>query len=165
MPVTPEFSTADLCDQHESKVVVAAAGRMQSYGGRKQFCGPVATIRCYEDNSMVREAVSEPGNGRVLVVDGGASFKCALLGDQLAVKAVGNGWNGVVVWGCVRDTAIMAGLDLGVMAMATCPRKSIKLGRGTREVPVVLGDVECRPGMYLYADSDGIILAEEELLA
>lgn len=161
----PGFSTADLCDQHEDKVVVAAAGRLRSYGGRKQFCGPVSTVKCHEDNSMVRQAVSEPGNGKVLVVDGGASFKCALLGDQLAMKAVDNKWNGIVVWGCVRDTDIMAQLDLGVMALATCPRKSVKRGLGEREVPVKLGESLCKPGMHLYADSDGILLAGEELPA
>ena len=158
-----EFATADLCDEHGDKVIVVATGKMHSYGGKQKFCGQITTIKCYEDNSRVREAVAEQGNGRVLVVDGGASLKCALLGDQLAAKATTNGWSGIVVWGCIRDTDITRKLNLGIMAITTCPRKSIKKGLGEREVPVKLDNTECKPGMYLYADSDGIILAEEKL--
>ncbi|MGV0005300.1 MAG: ribonuclease E activity regulator RraA [Candidatus Porifericomitaceae bacterium WSBS_2022_MAG_OTU9] len=161
--LTPEFATADLCDQHQDSVVIVATGKLHSYGGRSCFSGLVATIKCHEDNSMVREAVGEPGAGKVLMVDGNASMRCALLGDQLAVKAMDNGWSGLVVWGCVRDSAIMSKMDLGVMAIATCPRKSIKRGLGEREVPVSVDGVTCNPGMYLYADNDGVLLSQVKL--
>ena len=159
MTATPPFATADLSDAHDNAVRIVAPGTLHNYGGHSAFSGPVTTIQCHEDNSRVREAVAEPGTGRVLVVDGGGSLNCALLGDQLAVKAVDNGWHGIVVWGCVRDTAILATLPLGVRARAACPRKSIKRGRGERDVAVRLVDTACTPGMHLYADQDGIIIA------
>lgn len=161
--LTPEFATADLCDQHQDKVVIVATGKLHSYGGRSCFSGLVSTIKCHEDNSRVREAVSEPGDGKVLVVDGAASLRCALLGDQLAVKAVDNGWSGIVVWGCIRDSAIISKLGLGVMAITTCPRKSIKRGLGEREVSVNIDGITCEPGMYLYADGDGVLLSAAKL--
>jgi regulator of ribonuclease activity A len=153
-----DFRTTDLCDEHGAAVQVAEP-LFQSFGGRRRFAGPAATIRCLDDNSRVREAVAEPGAGRILVVDGAGSRRCALLGDLLGAKAVANGWSGVIVNGCVRDTAALAGMDLGVLALAALPRRSDKRGLGEREVPVSFAGVAVRPGDYLYADEDGLIVS------
>ncbi len=112
--------TADLCDAHEAQVAVAAP-IFRSFGGRPRFHGPIATLRCFEDNSLVREWLAQPGAGRVLVVDGGGSLRCALLGDQLGALGVKNGWSGVIVHGCVRDTVALGAMDLGVLALAAAP--------------------------------------------
>jgi regulator of ribonuclease activity A len=154
-------ATTDLCDAHPG--VQVAEPVLRHFGGRRQFSGPVATVLCLEDNSRVREAVGEPGAGRVLVVDGGASMQCALLGDLLGEKAVANGWAGIVVNGCVRDSVRLGQLALGVMALATHPRKSEKRGHGDRDVPVRFGGVTFHPGDRLYADDDGLIVSATEL--
>ena len=150
-------ATTDLCDAHPG--VQVAEPVLRHFGGRCRFAGPVATVLCLEDNSRVREAVGEAGAGRVLVVDGGASLQCALLGDLLGDKAVANGWAGVVVNGCVRDSAQLGRLQLGVMALATHPRKSEKRGHGDRDVPVRFAGVTFHPGDFLYADEDGLIVS------
>jgi len=150
-------ATTDLCDAHPG--VQVAEPVFRHFGGRKRFAGPVATVLCLEDNSKVREAVGEHGGGKVLVVDGGASLQCALLGDLLGEKAVANGWSGVVVSGCVRDSARLGELKLGVMALATHPRRSEKRGHGERDVPVRFAGVTFHPGDYLYADEDGLIVS------
>lgn len=160
--MTVEFKTADLCDSHEGAVEVCEP-LFRSFGGRRRFAGPVSTVSCFEDNSRVREAVQEPGAGRVLVVDGGGSRQCALLGDLLADKAVRNGWSGVVVHGCVRDTAVLAGLDLGVLALEAHPRRSKKRGEGTRDVTVRFAGVSFHPGAWVYADEDGLLVTAHEL--
>jgi regulator of ribonuclease activity A len=150
-------ATTDLCDAHPG--VQVAEPIFHHFGGRVRFAGRVATVLCLEDNSRVREAVTEPGQGRVLVVDGGASLQCALLGDLLGDKAVANGWAGVIVNGCVRDTRQLGRLQLGVMALAAHPRRSEKRGHGDRDVPVRFAGVTFHPGDHLYADEDGIIVA------
>jgi regulator of ribonuclease activity A len=160
--MTAEFRTTDLCDAHEG-AVQACEPMFRSYGGRRRFAGPVVTISCFEDNSRVRDAVNEPGQGRVLVVDGGGSLSCALLGDLLAARAVENGWAGVIVHGCVRDTAILAGLDLGVLALAAHPFRSKKRGEGHREVTVRFAGVSFHPGAWVYADEDGLLVAAARL--
>jgi len=154
-------ATTDLCDAHPA--VQVAEPVLRHFGGRLRFAGRVATVLCLEDNSRVREAVGEPGAGRVLVVDGGASLQCALLGDLLGEKAVANGWTGVVVNGCIRDSARLGQLPLGVMALATHPRRSEKRGHGERDVPVRFAGVTFHPGDFLYADEDGLILSGMEL--
>ena len=150
--------TADICDEHGDALRVLSP-MFQDYGGRIDFAGPVSTVKLFEDNSRVREAVSEPGEGRVLVVDGGGSMRCALLGDNLAAMAVENGWQGVLVYGCVRDAAEIGTMDLGVKALNTHPRKSVKRGLGERDVPVTFAGETIRPGDWLYADRDGVVLA------
>jgi regulator of ribonuclease activity A len=155
--MNPDWATTDLCDAHPG-VIAVATPMFASFGGRRRFCGPIATLRCFEDNSLVREMLGEPGAGRVLVVDGGGSLRCALVGDQLGALGVRNGWNGVVVWGCVRDTAALGAMDLGVLALAAHPLKSVKRGQGERDVAVSLAGVTFRPGHYLYADADGVVL-------
>ena len=124
------FSTADLYDEHEGKVQVVNAF-LQNFGGKKHFFGPISTVKCLEDNSLVRAALEEPGRGRVLVVDGGASNRCALVGDMMAKMGMENHWAGLVIYGCIRDSAIVATLPIGIKALGTNPRRSVKKGAGS----------------------------------
>lgn len=151
-----DFATADLSDEHPDAQIVAPG--LRDFGGRIRFFGRIRTVRCFEDNSLVRAALEEPGDGGVLVVDGAASMKCALLGDRLGALAIENGWSGVVVNGCVRDSSELGAMALGVKALATHPRKSVKRGGGERDVTVSFLDAEFTPGAMLYADGDGVIV-------
>ncbi len=157
------FATADLYDQFADKVQVALP-MFNDYGKRRKFCGPISTVKVYEDNSLVRAALEEPGEGRVLVVDGGGSLRCALLGDMLARLGLQNGWQGVIVYGCIRDSAIIRDMDIGVKALNTHPRKSVKKGVGDRDIPVEFANIRFVVGACVYADEDGILLANENLL-
>lgn len=152
------ISTADLFDLHEHHVEVAE-GRWLALGRRRAFAGPITTVRCHEDNALVRRALEERGEGRVLVVDGGGSLRCALVGDKLAGLAVEHGFAGIVVHGCVRDSAAIDALELGVRCLATTPRRSGKKGTGERDVAVSFAGARFAPGAYLYADEDGILVA------
>lgn len=156
------FTTADLYDQHEGKVQVALP-LFRDYGGRKVFGGQVVTIRVYEDNSLVRTALAEQGQGKVLVIDGGESLRCALVGDLLAQLGKDNGWEGIIVSGCIRDSSVIAGIDIGVKALGTSPRKSVKKGAGDRDVPVIFAAVTFNPGDYVYADTDGILVSTHKI--
>lgn len=156
------FATTDLCDAHEGKVRIAAP-IFRAYGGRPAFHGRIATLRLFEDNGLVRQTLDTPGDGRVLVIDGGGSLRCALLGDQLAALAVKHGWNGIVVWGCIRDAKAMATMDLGVFALATHPQKTVKKNLGDAEIPVTFAGIDFRPGEWLYADEDGLIVSATSL--
>lgn len=149
--------TADLYDEIEEQGQVVSPG-LRNYGGKPLFAGPIRTVKCHEDNSKVKELVATPGEGHVLVVDGGGSMRCALLGDMLAGQAVENGWAGIVIYGCIRDSHIMATLDLGVKALETNPRKSVKRGIGDVDVSVNFHGVTFCPGDHLYADQDGVIV-------
>ena len=151
------LATTDLSDAHPS--VQVAEPVLRHFGGRRRFSGRIATVLCLEDNSRVREAVGQAGEGRVLIVDGGGSLQCALLGDLLGEKAVANGWSGIVINGCARDTHRLGQLDLGVLALAPHPRRSEKRGHGDRDVPVRFAGVTFRPGDYVYADEDGLIVS------
>ncbi len=157
------FRTADLCDAHSDKVQIASPG-LQHYGKKSQFYGRIITLKLFEDNSLLRDLLDEAGKGRVIVVDGGGSLRCALLGDILATKAVGNGWSGLVINGCIRDSAEINDMDIGIRALGTHPLKSVKQGIGEKGIPVKFACVEFRPGEYLYADEDGILVAPESLL-
>ncbi len=159
-----KFKTADLSDEHGDKARICDPV-FRDFGGRRAFCGPIATVKCFEDNSLVREMLSEHGDGRVLVVDAGASERCAMLGDQLAQKAVYNGWAGVLMNGLVRDAGDISKMSLGVKALGTHPRKSVKAGKGEIQVPVNFGGVEFRPGDALYADEDGVLVLSGEAAA
>lgn len=161
--MTVDFKTADLCDEHADHLQICEPG-LRSFGGRPRFHGRVSTLKCFEDNSLVREAVAEPGEGRVLVVDAGASTRCAMLGDLLAAKATANGWAGVVMYGMIRDSVDIARMDLGVMALGTHPLKSEKRGIGERDVAVRFCGVRFVPGAYLYADEDGIVCSAQALI-
>ena len=157
------FHTADLCDAHEDRVRVLAP-MLRSYGGARAAGGPVRTLKIFEDNALVREMLAEPGQGAMLVIDGGGSLRRALLGDNLAELAVKNGWAGVIVYGCIRDSAAIGRLPLGVWALATHPMKTVKRGEGQRDVPVSFGGVTFAPGMFAYADEDGVIVSDAPLV-
>jgi regulator of ribonuclease activity A len=156
------WSTADLCDAYAETVLIAEPV-FCDFGGRRQFCGPVSTVRAWEDNSLVREALEEAGDGRVLVVDGGGSRRCALLGDKLAQLACDHGWSGIVIYACVRDSAELQRMPLGVRALAACPLRSVKRNEGQREVSLRFAGIAIQPGDYLYADADGVITASQRL--
>lgn len=151
------YKTTDLCDAHEQEVQVCEPGFCQ-FGGHRSFYGPIATLKCFEDNSLVGQLLGQPGKGRVLVVDAGGSQRCAMLGDQLAQKAINNGWAGVVMFGCIRDAEDIGGMPLGVAALATIPRRSIKKGIGEADLVVRFCGVTFRPGEWVYADRDGVIV-------
>ena len=157
------IQTADLCDAHDDKIEVVSP-MFRSYGGRSAFGGPISTLKIFEDNSFVRKAVESAGEGRVLVIDGGASMRCALVGDQLAELAVRNGWAGIIVYGCIRDSKAIGGMDLGVFALGTHPRKTVKRDVGEVDVTVTFGGVSFVPGHHVYADEDGIIVSRSALL-
>jgi regulator of ribonuclease activity A len=160
--MTTTQATADLCDAHGDQMQVCEP-LFAAYGGRRAFHGPVSTVRCFEDNSRVKEAVESPGEGRVLVVDGGGSRRRALLGGNLGVAAVKNGWSGVIVYGCIRDSAELAPLPLGIRALGTMPLRSEKRGEGERDVPVRFAGVTFRPGDHVYVDEDGVVLSHGPL--
>lgn len=152
-----EKSTADLYDEH-GEALASVSLQFQDLGGHTGFTGPVRTIRCHEDNGLVKSTLNSPGNGAVLVVDGGGSLNTALMGDMIAEAAVANGWAGIVINGPIRDRAAVAKLPLGVKALGSNPRKSAKDSVGEIDVPVEFGGVTFRPGAVLYADEDGILV-------
>ena len=152
----------DLCDEHGDKVKILDP-LFKDYGAEDVFWGEVVTVRCYEDNSRVRELVATPGTGKVLVVDGGGLLRRALMGDRLAELAVENGWEGGVINGAIRDAGAIGSMALGVKALSTCPMKTEKRGLGDVDVPVTFAGVTISPGDYLYADINGILVACEAL--
>lgn len=155
-------SICDLYDAHRDLVQVAQP-IFTDYGGVRSFHGAIATIRCHEDNLLLKQTLATPGNGRVMVVDGTGSTWCALLGDVLAGLAVQHGWSGVIVNGAVRDVETTRDVPVGIRALAACPRKPAQLGAGEREVPVSFAGVTFAPGMFLYADPNGIIVSPREI--
>jgi len=160
-------ATTDLCDAHEGLLnegvlQVMRAGTV-SFGTLLRFAGPASTVRVHEDNSRVGEAVKTPGEGRVLVIDGGGSLRCALLGGNLARAAADNGWAGIVVDGAVRDADEIDTCAIGVRALGVCPRRSVKRGTGERDVSILCLDAAVRPGDWIYADRDGILVSRRPL--
>jgi regulator of ribonuclease activity A len=156
------LATTDLCDAHPDDVNVVDP-IFRDFGGVKAFYGPITTLAIFEDNSLVRDALGEPGQGRVLVVDGGGSLRCALVGGNLAALAEKNGWAGLLVFGAVRDSRELAAAKVGLKALAAHPKKSEKRGLGRRDVPVRFGGVTFRPGHHLYADEDGVVVSARAL--
>ena len=160
--------TTDLLDNNETltqqEQLRIIAPMFQRYGGKQAFAGNVVTLKLFEDNSLVRTVLGESGAGKVLVVDGGGSLRCALLGDQLAELAVKNSWEGVVVYGCIRDSAAINALPLGVRALNTHPLKTVKKNIGERDVPVTFGGTTIKPGEWLCADEDGVIVSSQPLV-
>lgn len=160
--MTPDFVLPDLFDANEG-VIVAADPVFASFGGVPAFYGPIRTIKCFEDNSLVAERVREPGDGAVLVVDGGGSKRCALLGDNLAAAAVENGWAGVLIYGCLRDVDELAAMALGVQALGAHPQRSVKRGGGERDQVVRFAGLTFAPDAWLYADANGVGVSPVEL--
>ncbi len=156
------FATADLYDKYEDQLQIATP-IFNDYGGNIQFSGPASTVKVFADNSLVRAALEEAGDGRVLVVDGGGSLNCALLGDMLADLGFKNGWVGVIVYGCIRDSAVIANMKIGVKALNTNPKKVSNVVRVNVNVSVSFADVTIAPGNYIYADVDGIVISQNKL--
>lgn len=155
------LATTDLSDAHADAQI--AEPLFRDFGGERAFFGPVVTLKIFEDNALVRELLESSGEGRVLVIDGAASLRCALVGGNLAALAEKNGWTGIVVNGAVRDTRELATAKVGIKALAAHPKKSVKKGAGERDVPVTFAGVTFRPGAWLYADEDGILVSEQRL--
>jgi len=156
------YSVPDICDEFIDEISVLEP-LFADFGGKEKFSGEVVTIKCFEDNSLVGDAVRSPGEGRVLVVDGGGSLRHALLGDLLASAAAENGWQGLLINGCVRDVEILETIDLGVKALNIHPVKTEKRGEGRRDVNVTFAGALIRPGSWLYADANGVVVAERNL--
>ncbi len=156
------IKTTDLWEQFSEQLQVASSG-LQHFGGNRNFCGKVTTLKLYEDNQLVRNAVAESSDGGILVVDGGGSLRTALLGDLLAQKALDHGWSGIIINGSVRDSTELATMPLGVLALGTTPRRSAKEGWGYRDRPVQFLGVTIRPGAWICADADGWVIAPAPL--
>ncbi len=160
-----EIKTADLCDRFSSTEHFQIAEPMfQIFGGKRAFGGQIATLKVFEDNVLVQETLKKPGNDKVLVIDGGGSHRCALLGDNLARRAMDNGWSGLVIYGCIRDSAAINQMPIGIRALHTHPLKSHKRGLGERDVLITFAGVNFRSGHFLYADEDGIIVSQQSLI-
>ena len=157
------LSTPDLCDQHPDQVRVVTGVHWRSYGGKSAFHGPIETVRCFEDNSRVKEALAESGEGRVLVVDGGGSLRHALIGDLIAGGAAKQGWAGVIIHGACRDVEVTRDISIGLLALGSVPIKSVRRGEGERGVAINFGGVRFLPGEFVYADANGIIVASQAL--
>jgi len=149
--------TADLVDEI-GPGVRSCDTQFRQFGRLSQFAGSIVTVRCFEDNALLKSVLSEPGDGRVLMVDGGGSLHTALVGDVIAELGRSNGWSGLIVFGAVRDAAVLRTLDIGIKALGTNPRKSTKTGAGKRDIPVALGGVEFTPGDVAFSDDDGIVI-------
>ena len=154
--------TADLVDEHEATLRCCDV-QFRQFGGVARFAGPVRTVKCFEDNPLIKQTLSTPGEGAVLVVDGGGSLRCSLLGDYIAGLGVKNGWAGIIIWGAVRDTVALGQLPIGVKALGSNPLRSTKTGSGQRDVPVSFGGMVFRPNDWLYSDEDGIVVSDKRL--
>ncbi|PPD34780.1 MAG: ribonuclease [Methylomonas sp.] len=158
------FVTADLCDRFANQEnFQVAESLLRHFGGKQQFSGQITTLKVFEDNSLVRNALEEAGQGRVLVIDGGGSKRCALFGDTLADLAVSNAWEGIIVYGCVRSSVMISQMPIGVMALNTHPLRSRKHGQGNRDVMINFVGVNFKKDHFLYADHDGIVVFDEKL--
>ena len=154
-------ATADLFDAHPD--ALSCDLQFRSFGKRHRFAGRIRTVKCYQDNVLLKELFGKPSDGEVLVVDGGGSLQCALIGDLIATLGMNSGWAGAVVHGVIRDSATIDGLDFGIKALGTNPRKSAKHGDGLVDVPVGFGGVTFAPGHWLYSDEDGILVSPAPL--
>lgn len=159
------FTTAELCDRFfAGRHLQIADPVLRSFGAASRFCGQITTLKVFEDNVLIRATLEQKVNDRVLVIDGGGSHRCALLGGNLARLAVANGWRGIVVYGCVRDLVELNQLPIGIRALHTHPLKSHKRGGGDRDVLITFASVNFRTDHFLYADEDGLVVAEERLV-
>lgn len=161
------FATCDICDANEDKIAAATLAVLppvfKSFGKRAAFAGPARTLKVFEDNVLVRAALETPGEGHVLVVDGGGSLRCALVGGNLGVLAEKNGWAGIVVNGCIRDSEEINACDIGVRALATHPQRSVRKGVGDKDIQVSIAGVTVKPGDWIYADADGVLVSVAKL--
>lgn len=162
------FSTCDICDANEDKLITGDLAVFppifMCFGLAHQFCGPATTLKVFEDNGMVRTVLEMPGNGHVLVIDGGGSFRCALVGGNLAKLAETNGWAGIVVNGCIRDVGEISLCNTGVRALAAMPLRSVKKGGGERDLRIAIAGIVINPGDWIYADLDGVLVAKQALV-
>jgi regulator of ribonuclease activity A len=162
------FATTDICDAHEDLITKGqlrvCAPVFKPYGGLTRFNGAAVTLKVFEDNTWVRTLLDEPGQGRVLVIDGGGSTRCALVGGNLGVLAEKNNWAGIVVFGCVRDTLELAQSKVGIRALAAHPQKSVKRNVGERDLVVDIAGTVVKPGDMIYADEDGLIVSDKALI-
>jgi len=157
------FKTTDLYDAHLETLQVASP-IFRDYGGKIRFHGEIVTLKATDDNTFLKAAFETPGKGKVLVVDAAGSMRCAMMGDVMAELGASNGWEGVVIHGCIRDSVDVAKVDIGVKALATIPRKTVKHNQGVRDIPVHFADVTFCPGHFLYADEDGIVVSQSALI-
>jgi regulator of ribonuclease activity A len=160
---TPAFHTADLIDDFGDRCT-SCDTQFRLFGSKTHFFGRIRTVKCYDDNVLVRKALETPSQGEVIVVDGAGYLGSALVGDQMAALALQNGWAGIVIFGGLRDSTVMNGMPVSVKALGTNPRKSGKRGIGETDVPVTFGNTTFRPGEWIYSDPDGILVAKENLL-
>jgi len=157
------FKTTDLYDAHLEALQVAAP-IFRDFGGRTRFSGMIVTLKALEDNTCIKAAFETDGHGKVLVVDGAGSMRAAMIGDMMAALGAANGWEGIVINGCIRDSADIARVDIGVKALGTIPRKTVKRNQGVPDIPVHFADITFTPGDWLYADEDGIVTSHHQLL-
>ena len=156
------MKTADLMDNFQDQLQSCEI-QFRNYGGRTSFWGPCRTVQCRGDNVLLKNILTEQADGHVLVVDGGGSLSCALMGDQIAAMARDHNWAGVIINGGVRDTLALGKMDFGVKALGSNPRKSEKKGFGSVDVPVSIGTITVKPGHWIYSDEDGVVVAERKL--
>jgi len=161
--MTPMFKTTDLYDEYLEKLQVAAP-IFRNFGGRTRFSGEIVTLKALEDNTFIKVAFETDGRGKVLVVDGAGSMRAAMIGDVMAALGASNGWEGIMINGCIRDSADVGKVDIGVKALGTIPRKTVKRNQGVCDIPVHFADITFTPGDWLYADEDGIVVSDRKLL-
>ncbi|WP_339921107.1 ribonuclease E activity regulator RraA [uncultured Flavobacterium sp.] len=157
------FTTADLWDEYDT-LLSCVDPIFNHFGNKKNFSGKITTIKLFEGNSLVRKQLELDGKGKVLLIDGGASLRCALIGDQLAELAIQNNWQGIIVNGCIRDSEVINAMNIGIKALNTSPVKSVKRNLGEINIPVKFGGITFIPGDYIYADGDGILVSNNNLL-
>ena len=158
------MKTTDLSDKYGDQLRVAEPIGFRSFGGRNEFHGQIETVQCFEDNTFVRATLEKDGTGKILIVDGAGSNRCALLGDNIAALAQKNGWSGIIVFGYIRDSVALSAIDIGILALGTSPKKSAKDNLGAVNLTVRFADVDFVPGEFVYVDEDGIVVSSTELI-
>lgn len=157
------MNTCDLVDQYADEIQVAETIGLKHFGQHQRFSGSIQTLKCFEDNSLLKKIVSAPNDASILVVDGGGSMRCAMVGDLIAALAVEHGWRGIIVNGCIRDSSALQHIPIGIMALGTNPKKSSKLDMGETGKSISFAGTQFEAGDYLYADEDGIVVAKRDL--
>jgi regulator of ribonuclease activity A len=157
------MKTSDLCDQYIDQLKIAEPIGFKSFGGKHEFHGQIETVKCYEDNTFVRSTLEKDGAGKVLLIDGGGSNRCALLGDNIAELAHQNKWSGIIIYGNIRDSIAVSKINIGILALGTNPKKSAKNKEGSVSIPVHFAGVEFIPGEFVYVDDDGLVVSKQEL--